>query len=235
MQKKTTPTRWDPLFDDKPTSNIPRISYSKKFSDKYIEKGGLILEVGCGIGSYTHLIDRKGCFALDLDITAIKIAKKYCTQTGFVVASALNLPFRKEIFDLACIWGVFEEIPTGSEKQILMQIHRILKLKAILLMSIYGDHIVSKIFDPAFIFRGVRHYNLQKFTDMISECGLIVHESKVRGGLNTIVANFLVYFYKHILKKKEGMVKNYFDKKSSKEIDSAKEGIVYIFMSAQKQ
>ena len=44
-----------------------------------------------------------------------------------------------------------------------------------------------------------------------------------------------IWFGMHILKKKEGMMKNYFDKKSSEEIDSTKEGIVYIFMSAQKQ
>lgn len=235
MQKKTIPTKWNPLFDDKPTSNIPRISYSKKFSDKYLDKGGLILEIGCGIGSYTHLIDGKGCFALDLDINAIKIAKKYCTHTGFIVASALNLPFRPGIFDLACIWGVFEEIPRGYEKQIVLEIQKIIKQNANLLLSIYGDHIITKIFDPAFIFRGVRHYNLQKFVHMISECGLMVNEFKVRGGLNTVVSNFLVYFYKHILKKKEGMIKNYFDKKCSEEIDSGKEGMVYIFMSAQKQ
>ena len=235
MQKKTFPTRWNPLFDDKPTSNIPRISFSKKFSDKYLEKGGMILEIGCGIGSYTHLIDRMGCFALDLDINAIKIAKQYCKHTGFIVASALNLPFKPEIFDLACIWGVFEEIPRGSEKQIVVEIHQILKPKAVLLLSIYGDHVMSKIFDPAFIFRGVRHYNLQKFVDMISECGLKINEFRVRGGLNTVVANFLVYYYKHVLKKKEGMVKNYFDKKSSEEIDSSTEGMVYIFMAAQKQ
>ena len=235
MQKKTIPTKWNPLFDDRPTSGIPRIMFSKKFSDKYLEKDGLILEIGCGIGSYTHLIDRKGLFALDLDINAINVAKKYCQNTQFLVASATNLPFRPEIFDLACIWGVFEEITKGIEKQIIVEIRQILKLEAVLLLSIYGDHLVTKIFDPAFIFRGVRHYNLQEFVNMISECGLNMNEFKVRGGLNTIASNFLVYFYKHILKKKQGMVKNYFDKKSSEEIGSSKDGIVYIFLAAQKQ
>jgi hypothetical protein len=136
---------------------------------------------------------------------------------------------------LACIWGVFEEITKGIEKQIIVEIHQILKLKAVLLLSIYGDNLVTKIFDPAFIFRGVRHYNLQKFMDLISECGLKMNEFKIRGGMNTIASNFLVYFYKHILNKKQGKIKNYFDKKSSEEIGSSKEGIVYIFLAAEKK
>jgi|SRR5687768_938855 SAM-dependent methyltransferase len=235
MKKKTIPTKWNPLFDNKPTSNIPRISFSKKFSTKYLEERDQILEIGCGVGSFTHLIDRKGYFALDLDINAIKIAKKYCINTNFIVASALNLPLRSEIFDLICMWGVFEEIPMGTENQIVSEIHRTLKSKAILLLSIYGDHFITKILDPAFIFRGVRHYNLQEFRELISNYGLLIGEITVRGGLNTVISNFLVYFYKHVLKKKEGTIKNYFDKKSSEEIDSGKDGMVYIFIAARKQ
>ena len=70
---------------------------------------------------------------------------------------------------------------------------------------------------------------------MISNYGLLIGEITVRGGLNTVISNFLVYFYKHVLKKKEGTIKNYFDKKSSEEIDSGKDGMVYIFIAARKQ
>jgi ubiquinone/menaquinone biosynthesis C-methylase UbiE len=235
MWKEPTVTNWNPTFDDKPTSDVPRIRFSKKFSNKYLEKKNLILEIGCGTGSYTRLIDRKGCFGLDLDISAIRIAKKYCIDTEFIVASTLNLPFKEEIFDLICIWGVFEEIPVGTEKKIMVEAQRTLKPNAVFLLSVYNDHLISRIMDPAYIFRGIRHYNLEGFLNLISECGFAVREYTVRGELNTLIANFLFYFYKHILKKKEAMIKNFFDKKSFKEINSDEEGIVYIFIAANKK
>jgi ubiquinone/menaquinone biosynthesis C-methylase UbiE len=235
MRKDPAVTNWSPAFDGKPTSEVPRIRFSEKFSAKYLGKKNLILEIGCGTGSYTRLIDRTGCFGLDLDMNAIRIAKKYCTHSEFIVASALNLPFKEEVFDLICIWGVFEEIPAGAEKKIMLEVQRTLKSNAVFLLSIYGDHIVSKISDPAYIFRGVRHYNLESFLNLTSECGFSVKEYTVRGGLNTLIANFLFYFYKHILKKREAMIKNFFDKKSANEINSNEHGIVYIFVAAYKK
>jgi ubiquinone/menaquinone biosynthesis C-methylase UbiE len=235
MRKDPTVTNWNPAFDDMPTSEVPRIRFSEKFSTKYLEKKNLILEIGCGTGSYTRLINRTGCFGLDLDMNAIRIAKKYCMDCEFIVASTLNLPFKEAVFDLICIWGVFEEISVGSEKKIMVEVQRILKSDAIFLLSTYGDYIVSKILDPAYIFRGVRHYNLESFLKLISESGFSVKEYTIRGGLNTVIANFLLYFYKHILKKREGMIKNFFDKKSANEINSNEHGIVYIFVAANKK
>ena len=235
MRKKPAVTNWNAIFDDQPTSDVPRIRFSGKFSAKYLEKRNFILEIGCGTGSYTGLIDRRGSFGLDLDLNAIKIAKKYCTSSEFVVASAFNLPFKKEIFDLICIWGVFEEVPVGTEKQIMAEVQRTLMPDAVFLLSAYNDHIISKILDPAFIFRGIRHYNLKRFVNLISECGFVVNEYTVRGGLNTLISNFLFYFYKHILKKKEANIKNFFDKKSANEINSSKCGIVYIYIAAYKK
>jgi len=235
MPKIPVTTNWNPNFDDRPTSEVPRIKFSEKFSAPYLEKRTLILEIGCGTGSYTRLIDRPGCFALDIDINVIKIAKKYCTSSEFIVASALNLPFQEEIFDLICIWGVFEEIPEGSEKQVVVEVERTLTSNSVFVLSAYNDHILSKILDPAYIFRGIRHYDLKRFLNLLSEGGLFVNRYTIRGGYNTLAANFLLYFYKHILNRKEGRLKNFFDKKSTKELNSDEDGIVYIFIAGYKK
>ncbi len=234
MPNNPVATKWNPIFDNVPTSDTPRIRFSQKFSKKYLGNNHMILEIGCGIGSYTRLIDCKGCFALDLDINAVKIAKRYCKNTEFLVASALELPFREETFNLICMWGVFEEIPNGSEKHILKEINVTLTPKGVLLLSVYTNHFISKVLDPAFILRGVRHYDQKKFLELVTDCGLFIDEYTIRGGVNTIISNFLVYFYKHILKKKEGKIKNYFDNKSHAEIDSAKKGLVYMYIAANK-
>ena len=117
MNKGTEATNWNPEFDDRPTTDVPRIRFSREFGSGYLKDKNLILEIGCGTGSFTKLIDRSGYFGLDLSIDAIRVAKKYCVNSQFVVASALNLPFREAIFDLICIWGVFEELPSGTEKK----------------------------------------------------------------------------------------------------------------------
>jgi len=75
MPKNPVKTKWNPNFDDKPTTDIPRIRFSQKYNTKCLAKGNFILEIGCGIGSYTHLIDRTGCIGLDLDYTFIAANK----------------------------------------------------------------------------------------------------------------------------------------------------------------
>lgn len=234
MEKNRSVTNWQQDFDDRPTSDVPRIRFSEKFCASYLEDRHLMLEIGCGTGSYTRLVDRKGHVAVDLDLGAVKVAKRFCKNTNFVVASAFNLPFRGQIFDLICIWGVFEEIPVKTESMLLAEVYRTLKLKAVLVLSTYNDHIISKILDPAFIFRGVRHYNLKQFTKLISEYGFVVRDYTIRGGLNTAIDIFLFYFNKHVLKRRDTIIKKYFEKKSAHEINSNKNGIVYIYIVASK-
>jgi SAM-dependent methyltransferase len=228
------PTKWNPIFDVKPTSEVPRIRLSKRFSEPYFKNRNLVLEIGCGTGSFTKLINDKGCVGLDIDFDAVKVAMKYCANCQFIVASAMSLPFRANVFDLVCIWGVFEEIQSMGEKYIIVEVQRTLSWNSFMVASAYNDNIVSKLFDPAYLFRGVRHYNLNGFLKLLSESGLTVHEYAIFGGFNTMVANMLFYFYKHVLKKRQGAIKNYFDKKSEKELESNRHGIVYMFISAQK-
>ena len=234
MNKSTEATNWNPAFDDKPTTDVPRIRFSQEFGSRYLKGKNLILEIGCGTGSFTKLVDRSGYFGLDLSIDAVRVAKQYCVNSQFVVASALNLPFRQAIFDLMCIWGVFEELPSGTEQTILLESKRTLKSSGDLLLSTYSDNLISRILDPAHLVRGVRHYNLEKFMRLISESGFLINDYTVRGGLNTAVAIFLFYFYKHVLKKKNDLIKNYIDRKSEKEIYAGDNGKVYIYMAARK-
>ena len=232
--KNSLATRWNPIFDDKPTIEVPRIRFSEKFSRKYFKKRNFILEIGCGTGSYFSIVDRRDCIGLDLNRDAIKIAKKYCLDSRFIIASATNLPFRAEIFDVICMWEVFEEIPKGTEEIIMAEVRRTLRSKAVFLLSVSNDHLISKILDPAFIFQGSRHYNLKRLLNLISDCGFSVTECTIRGGVNTIIANFLFFFCKHVLNKKKALIKTFFDKKSTKEFDSSGNGIVYIFIAANK-
>jgi ubiquinone/menaquinone biosynthesis C-methylase UbiE len=236
MVRQPTRTTWNVLLDDRPTSNVPRIKFSYSFSDECgINDSKHILDVGCGTGSYTQLVDREGCIGVDLDLNGLIVARKHCRKSEFIVCSATNLPFRDNVFDFACMWGVLEELPAGSETYAMKEIRRVLLGNGTYLLSVYTDHILSKLFDPAFLFGGVRHYNVKRFTGLLSEMGFNITRCTIRGQLHSLVAIFLVYFYKHILRKKEDRVKRFFEKKSMQEIYRKDKGIVYTFIAASKR
>ena len=190
--------------------------------------------MGCGTGSFTYIVDREGCVGIDLHINALKTAKKYCKCSEFIVSSAFNLPFRDETFNIVFMWEVFEEIPVQSETLVIYEIRRLLSKNGYFLLSFSNDHMISNMLDPAFIFRGFRHYNTDKFMKLISEAGLNITSHTIRGFLYTLISNFLVFFYKHILHKKEGKTKEFFDSKSAEELNK-ENGIVYTFIVARKE
>jgi 2-polyprenyl-3-methyl-5-hydroxy-6-metoxy-1,4-benzoquinol methylase len=120
------------------------------------------LDVGCGIGSYTALIDNENSYGIDLDVYAVKTAKKHCTRSNFLVASVLNLPFRDEIFDLIVMWEVIEHVPAKTEMQVLTELHRTLTCCGAMILSTPNNHFISKMMDPAFVLCRHRHYDTKK-------------------------------------------------------------------------
>jgi len=101
MVEKLPTIKWDPIIDDKTNTTSPRIKFSQEFArGNQRESNGNVLDLGCGAGSYTSIVDKEGCVGIDLDINALKIAKKYCKCSEFIVSSAINLPFRDDTFDI---------------------------------------------------------------------------------------------------------------------------------------
>src|ERR1041384_5821145 len=122
MTNKTIKTRWDPKVDNKP-DNGPRFKFTRNFASNYLGKAARILDVGCGIGSYIHLIDRDGCFGIELESEPLKTAKKCCRSEVLAGASFLNLLFRNESFDRVVMWEVIQRVPAGTETQALSEVH----------------------------------------------------------------------------------------------------------------
>lgn len=231
---KTVKTVWNPIIDNKPNIDSPRIRFSQKFASKYMNKGSHVLDIGCGNGSYIYLIDSPHCVGMDLTIDVLKMAKKYCVKSHFLVGSILNLPFRAEVFDMISMWEVIEHIPVGTESDALAESQRVLISDGCLLLSTPNRHFVSNIMDPALFLRGHRHYGLKKLITLITQAGLIVKQHTIRGGLNTLIATNIFYFNKHVFHKKEGRLQRFFEQKSKEELNSEEGGIANIFIGAQK-
>lgn len=216
-----------------PESN-PRLRFSQNFAKEHSRMAKRILDVGCGIGSYTALIDNENSFGIDLDVYAVKTAKKHCTRSNFLVASVLNLPFTDEIFDLIVMWEVIEHVPAKTEMQVFVELHRILAPYGAMILSTPNNHFISKMMDPAFVLYRHRHYNTKKIVQLIAESGFFIKQLQVRGGWNTLIAANIFYFYKHVLHKREGKVHTLFDEKSDREFNSNKNGIANLFIASQK-
>jgi ubiquinone/menaquinone biosynthesis C-methylase UbiE len=234
MPRKPIKTGWKQGFDDKPTSDVPRIKFSYKFSEKYLKTSNRILEIGCGTGSYLFLTDKDGSFGVDLQFIALKVAKRYCKRTEFIVASASNLPFRENAFDLVCIWGLLEELSSGTDVKTIADANRIMNIGAKLLLSSYNNTLTTKFLDPVIILWGLRKYDYKDLIELITDRGFTMLNYTIKGGWYSHIAIYIFYFYKHLLHSKNGRIKKFFDRKSDREFNSTGNGKLYTFIAAEK-
>ena len=234
MRKTIKTTRWNPTFDSEPTSDIPRMVFGHSLAKNHLRNVNRILDIGCGIGSYTHIVDREGCVGIDLHINALKIAKKYCKCSEFIVSSAFNLPFRDETFDIVFMWEILEYLKPGSETKLIQEVHKISTSKAQLFLSAPNYHFLHNIFDPDYILRRQRHFKLSELITIISNKGFSIKRFYVRGSWNTIIATNIFYFFKHAFHRKDVRILRYFEKKSEKELSSKNKGATNIFIAAER-
>lgn len=95
-----------------------------------------VLEVGCGIGSNTFLLDDFGfdVTSVDLSNKAISVAKQRAIEEGrehlvecFQQADASNLPFDNNNFDFVTSISVLDSMPLEVAKKAFDEIYRVLK------------------------------------------------------------------------------------------------------------
>ena len=98
-------------------------------------KSKLILDIGCGLGYITEKISQnRKIIGVDLDKKSLKFAQK---KTGgkimFVVANALNLPFKSSSFDGVVASQLIEHMP--NDKAFVREVNRIIKLRGIFVIT----------------------------------------------------------------------------------------------------
>jgi len=74
-----------------------------------------ILDVGCGLGIDSILLSERAafCIGVDIDEKSLRIAKTLAKISGstnidFILASAFNLPFRDNVFDVSVSYSAIE-------------------------------------------------------------------------------------------------------------------------------
>ena len=181
---KRAKIKWKSLVDDRPAIGSPRIKFSRMFGMKYLNGANRVLDIGCGIGSYTYLVDRNNTVGIDLDLKALNIAKLYCTNSNFILASVQYLPFREEVFDVVCMWEVMEYIEKKTESNAVREVYRILNSNSFLLLSAPNSHLIYNIMDPDhFVLRRQRHFVMRELLRLIIDTGFSINQKNHKGKL----------------------------------------------------
>lgn len=115
--------------------------------EAHIQPGQKVLDFGCGTATLTIMAKLKHPEAtivgLDVDEKILSIARKKIAQLGLDIPiniySGFNLPFKYEDFDHIISSFVFHHLSTEQKKEILNQMHRILKSDGMLHILDFGN------------------------------------------------------------------------------------------------
>lgn len=118
----------------------PKDNFSKRRIDIILKildpkLGENILDVGCGVGTFVFHSARFGARAYGIDYSreSLKVANELCVRfgvkqnTGFILGSAIALPFRNECFDKIVAADFIEHITFKEKEELLKEIYRVLK------------------------------------------------------------------------------------------------------------
>ena len=126
-------------------------------------KHNIILEIGCGSGTFLKRISRetkgKMIIGLDFSKTAIMNAKSVNhlrKNVILIIADATKLPFESNAFDLLIASEVIEHLAGLDKKRCLYEVDRVLKTKGLLILStpnpksitLFLGNLFSKITHP---------------------------------------------------------------------------------------
>lgn len=140
VSKKFTPEEKE-FYEEVDTYRYKYDSYITSLIDSFARKGRSILEIGCGLGSDSRYIAKKGANIISLDLSPnnVFLATKGMRLFGFnpkgVCADAEHLPFKDNSFDIVYSFGVLHHTP--DTQRALNEVNRILKHNGQCIIMLY--------------------------------------------------------------------------------------------------
>ncbi|MHB8896937.1 MAG: class I SAM-dependent methyltransferase [Candidatus Geothermincolia bacterium] len=168
-------------------------------------RGADALNIGCWTGSFERRLAEvePGCMtSVDIEPRALEVARRNVPCGEFLEASILDLPFADQSFDLVTLWAVIEHIPVGTEDLALAEIARVLRHGGSLALSTPSAHLMSRLFDPAYLVAGHRHYSVADLSTRLEKAGFSVSEVAILGGWYGILDVFVFYIWKWFFRRR---------------------------------
>jgi len=107
----------------------------------YVKEGEKVLDIGCGNGRLFQILKDKNIeyTGIDFSKNLIELAKKKYPEGNFLVANALNLPFKENTFDKVFLIAVLHHIPSKElRSQVLKEAKRVLKPQGLLILTVWN-------------------------------------------------------------------------------------------------
>jgi len=123
-RNSTTPQQEDALWIK--NYGVSRTELNRRFF-RNVSLDARILEVGCNIGNQLLLLQQLGYFNLhgiEVQSYAIGVARSRTSNINLLQATAFNLPYRDNCFDLVFTSGVLIHIAPADLSVALDEIHR---------------------------------------------------------------------------------------------------------------
>ena len=196
--------------------------------------GARVLDIGCYNGWYENQAVTQASLVVGVDVRVdvVRRAKRAVPSARFVVATARDLPFRAESFDLVTMFDVIEHIPSDSEVATLDVIRNVLRGNGRLMLSTPNQSFLGNLLDPAWYF-GHRHYSSELLSQIAQRAGFEVVDIQRGGAVFEFLSMILLYVFKWLLNR-EIPFKAWFDKRRYDEYFSGY-GFATLFVVARNK
>jgi 2-polyprenyl-3-methyl-5-hydroxy-6-metoxy-1,4-benzoquinol methylase len=134
--------RWETKINNKETEKRIRVIFNELLTGIDL-KNKKVIEVGCGLGIYSLKMSQKGAVVTGIDVgeRLIKISRKKVRNGKFVVGSALDIPFRKDKYDITLCTEVIEH--TENPERAISELFRVTKPGGYIILTT-----PNKVFKP---------------------------------------------------------------------------------------
>lgn len=165
-----------------------------------------VLDIGCWTGPMEQLLKKEDCSvtAIDIENEPLQVAKKRFPKMKFVKTSIIDAtPFKKNEFDVVLFFMVIEHLPKGKELIALKNINQVMRKGGNLFLTTMNSNLLSNLLDPAYFLVAHRHYSKHHLEKLLNQAGFAIKETRYNGGFFTTLYAWLLYFFKHVLRRKE--------------------------------
>lgn len=206
---QTEPNHFQTFYEEDKYIHFKNYLYNYLLRKLAVEKNlqyesyDLILEVGSGISPMITRSDR--IIYTDLSFSAIKILRREHMIGGYVVADAMNLPFKSAVFSHAVSSEVLEHLE--DDHKALKELARVMKPSGRLIVTFPHRR---KYFanDDRFV-KHFRRYELPEMEHRLKAAGFRpIAIQKVLGPLEKVTMSFVVFCFSVIQKRKPREIKN---------------------------
>jgi ubiquinone/menaquinone biosynthesis C-methylase UbiE len=135
IKDQNTPIFWDSMAG---RNHINKLSHPmandklEMIANNIMEKGGKILNVGCGSGDLEHItflklnIERLNWTGIDISTKSVNLCREEFPKATFMNGDIRKLKFNKDSFDVVCVLEVLEHIKPSEVFSALREVRRIL-------------------------------------------------------------------------------------------------------------